>query len=296
MEWDESAVIALISGQVQESLSLEYKSCDSLKPSDNKARSEIGKDVSSFANSAGGVLIYGVIEYNNHLPEKLDTGYDPAVITREWLENIITSTIHPRINGVIITQVQLSTASPGRVLYVVDIPQSDTAHQASEFKYYKRHNFKSQPMEDYEVRDVMNRATAPDLQIHVRRVPCPADGAGNGRLQLGLVNRGKVIAKYASCVSQVLNDTYQFASCLDSILGPWFPDQEVSTLVRLIPHVGRVVYPDLPISLGYVEWAPKPTTTRLPATLETEFRVYAEGMPYRTTTRVVETGIPAKYE
>src|SRR5271166_5770085 len=179
--WDESAVMACISGQVKESLSLDYKRCDALNVSDDKARTEISKDVSAFANSAGGTLIYGVVEDSNHLPEKLDVGYDLHIVTREWLENIITSTIHPRINGVIITQVELAGTSTGRVLYVVEIPQSDTAHQASDLRYYKRHNFKCQPMGDYEIRDVMNRAVAPNLQVQVHRVPCPADGAGHIR-------------------------------------------------------------------------------------------------------------------
>jgi hypothetical protein len=31
------------------------------------------------------------------------------------------------------------------------------AHQARDYRYYKRHNFNALPMEDYEVRDVMNR-------------------------------------------------------------------------------------------------------------------------------------------
>lgn len=37
---------------------------------------------------------------------------------------------------------------------------------AKDFRYYKRFNFQSVPMYDYEVRDVMNRADAPDLRIN----------------------------------------------------------------------------------------------------------------------------------
>jgi hypothetical protein len=48
---------------------------------------------------------------------------------------------------------------------VVTLPQAMTRapHQASDNRYYKRFNFESVPMEDYEVKDVLRRATSPDL-------------------------------------------------------------------------------------------------------------------------------------
>jgi hypothetical protein len=51
------------------------------------------------------------------------------------------------------------------VAYVVEIPQSTTAHQATDHRYYKRFNFLSQAMEDYEIRDIMNRARRPDMSV-----------------------------------------------------------------------------------------------------------------------------------
>lgn len=52
-EWDESDIQELVAGQVQESLTLDYKACDALARTDGKKK-EISKDVSAFANSAGG--------------------------------------------------------------------------------------------------------------------------------------------------------------------------------------------------------------------------------------------------
>jgi hypothetical protein len=49
-------------------------------------------------------------------------------------------------------------------VYVVSVLQSTTAHQASDKKYYKRYNFKREAMEDYEVRDAMNRVKHPLLE------------------------------------------------------------------------------------------------------------------------------------
>ena len=56
---------------------------------------------------------------------------------------------------------RLTTQHPGRVGYVLSIPQGRTAHQASDGKYYKRFNFIAVPMQDHEIRDVMNRSRHP---------------------------------------------------------------------------------------------------------------------------------------
>jgi hypothetical protein len=55
-------------------------------------------------------------------------------------------------------------SGPNDVAYVVEIPQSETAHPALDNRYYKRFNFESVPMADHEIRDVMHReVTAPAL-------------------------------------------------------------------------------------------------------------------------------------
>jgi hypothetical protein len=163
-QWVESDLIDLISSQEKESLTLDYKACDALAQSDGK-KNELSKDVSAFANSAGGMLIYGILE-NGHVPTQLDVGFDPAAISKEWIEQVINSRIQRRIDGIVVNQVVLSTSNPGKVAYVVVIPQSIRApHQAHDKRFYKRFNFESVPMEEYEVRDTSRRSEAPDLSI-----------------------------------------------------------------------------------------------------------------------------------
>lgn len=157
--WDQSRVEEYITQGIEESLTLDYKAAGSLAKTDGK-RTEITKDVSAMANSAGGIIIYGMTEdaTNRHLPGAIDP-VDRNQISKEWLEQII-SNIRPKIGGLVIYPVPISTA-PNHVVYVVDIPQGYTAHQATDKRYYKRFNFQSEPMEDYEIRDVMNRDQHP---------------------------------------------------------------------------------------------------------------------------------------
>src|SRR5689334_1495143 len=123
-EWSKHRLDQMIADGVEENLSLDYKRADSLAKNDGK-KSEVTKDVSSFANSSGGLLIYGVAEFEdearNHLPERLDP-IRRTEISKEWLDQVIQS-IQPRIEGAFIHPVTISEAD-NTVCYVVEVPQS----------------------------------------------------------------------------------------------------------------------------------------------------------------------------
>jgi hypothetical protein len=164
-EWEEADIASLIHNKVQESLTLDYKKSDALGKTDRK-KSDLSKDVSAFANSAGGVILYGM-EEDKHYPTKVDGGLDPHDISKEWIEQVINSSVHPKIDGLRINQIPLRQSSAGGVLYALSIPAatSRAPHQADDRRYYKRYNFQSVPMEDYEIRDIYRRASTPDLWI-----------------------------------------------------------------------------------------------------------------------------------
>lgn len=165
-EWDEDDLLTMVNTKAQENIELDFKASDSLQNTDGKKK-ELSKDVSAFANSAGGTLVYGIEEdKSTHTAAKLDTGSDPTITSKEWIEQVINSNIHQRIDGIRIHQIELKTTNPGRVAYVIYVPQSTrTPHQAKDKKFYKRFNFQSVEMEEYEVRDLYRREETPDLHI-----------------------------------------------------------------------------------------------------------------------------------
>jgi hypothetical protein len=164
--WNEARLLKYIEGEIEESLTLEYKAAEALDRSDQKKK-EITKDVSAMANSAGGLLIYGISEFSEpekrHLPERI-TPVDRRRFPREWVEQIVQA-IRPRIDGIVIHSINLSSGESD-VAFVLEIPQSNTAHQASDHRYYKRFNFQAVPMEDYEIRDVMFREQTPLIALN----------------------------------------------------------------------------------------------------------------------------------
>ncbi len=146
-----------------ESIHLDYKASAALM---SDSPGEISKDVSSFANSDGGVIIYGITE-EAHKPAAIDEGVEHKKRSREWLEDKIQSNVSPRLEGLRISQLQLNDE---RSLFVVSVPRSDRGpHQDRvSHRYFKRHNFKSAPMEDYEIQDVRNRRVLLPPLISVR--------------------------------------------------------------------------------------------------------------------------------
>ena len=141
-----------VENEIKESVRLDYKRSPAL----NKGkREEIAKDVSAFANSDGGLLIYGVCEEND-LPSSLDDGvkHGRKGVNREWLEQTLSSLIQPKIDGLVINQIPVSEHSSYFVIYA---PRSRRAPHMANNTFYKRYNFSSVPMELYEVEDIRNR-------------------------------------------------------------------------------------------------------------------------------------------
>ena len=188
-EWNESALQQHIDEETEESLTLEYKAAGAFKKTD-KEKTEITKDVSAMANSAGGTIIYGISEYSDsgrkHLPETI-TPIDRKQFSKEWLEQIVNN-IRPHINDLVIHPVSLNSG-PNHVAYVVEIPHSSTAHQAFDKRYYKRFNFIAVAMEDYEIRDILNRQSTPDASVEFE-FDNPQVAAHNYLLRVYVTNEG----------------------------------------------------------------------------------------------------------
>ncbi|ALR29109.1 transcriptional regulator [Chryseobacterium sp. IHB B 17019] len=165
--WTLDKLNTFIKEGVEENLHLDYKASGSISRKNDK-KNEISKDVSAFANSDGGVIIYGIKEFDDpnkkHLPEKIDP-IDGNEYTKEWLEQIINSTISPKVHNIVITPIQVEEKDKNKLVYVVEIPKGNTAHQMSDKRYYRRYNFQSIAMDDWEIKDIINRTSKTQVNL-----------------------------------------------------------------------------------------------------------------------------------
>ena len=141
----------------QESQVIDFKDSSALNRSKNP-QGEIAKDVSAMANAVGGTIVYGVVENpKTKLAERLDDGVADPLITTEWLQQIITSNIQPKLTGV---DIQRIVMQGGGSAYVISVPQAQHSapHQNTvDRKYHIRRTTTTDQLLDYEIRDLMRR-------------------------------------------------------------------------------------------------------------------------------------------
>ena len=154
---------SLIDIQAEENTYYEFKDARAI---DDKQKAEISKDVSAFANADGGVIIYGLNEDRNTHKAVGLSFVDTLKYSKEWLENVIHSNIHRKIDNLRIYKVD-NPHNINESIYIVKIPRSSNApHMSSDNKFYKRANFKVIAMEEYEVRDSYYRTQHSVLEIY----------------------------------------------------------------------------------------------------------------------------------
>lgn len=132
---------SLIDNDIKESLNLDYKR----ELNNNK---EIAKDISSFANTNSGKIIYGVDEKDG-LPNSINWIASKGI--KKKIESVILDHIQPEIKGFNIYSIE-NPENSSQAIFVVDIPESSDAPHMANYRYYIRRNFKSEYMEDFEVK------------------------------------------------------------------------------------------------------------------------------------------------
>ena len=181
-DWWSNEIGRMLQDQTPEDLHLDYKEQRSLLPPgrgggvgiDKQKRAEdISKDVSAFLNSDGGVLVYGVAESispddtgGSPVPGSAQVGFTRGEIDKETIENLITSNIQPKPSPDLFQVVEVPYGSDGRLVFIVEVAAGfGDVWQAKDKRYYRRAQFKSEPMEHHEINMVRDRHLGPDLRL-----------------------------------------------------------------------------------------------------------------------------------
>ncbi len=128
----------------------------------------LSKQVSAFANGAGGRIFLGLDddgEIDGGVPIDLKGGG-----TRAWLEDIVPQRVDPPLQRFNVFEVgpELpgSPILPGHAVYIIDIESSSQApHQAMDHRYYLRIAGKSRPMGHVHIQDVLRRTHHPSIAV-----------------------------------------------------------------------------------------------------------------------------------
>ncbi len=165
-EQDYADVQAFLQQQIGENLTLDYKR--ELSTRSDRDHAELCKDVSALANSQGGMILYGVDEDSTDRMPQLPPFGTPRTVGRqsveEWASQVLRSGVQPPLDFemetfdygggpdrcVLVVRTNASPSSPHMVTL-----RSDNRYYG---RFYRRSNYESRIAEEYEVREMLERA------------------------------------------------------------------------------------------------------------------------------------------
>ncbi|PWI56736.1 AlbA family DNA-binding domain-containing protein [Sulfoacidibacillus thermotolerans] len=153
MKWDYTTIEALVTRIQPENDHLDYK-----RQVDTKSN-EVAKDVAAFANTSGGVILYGVIDNGTGVPTKLvgierDRGNQPI---EDWFVNVVKSVSQISGNCYEIHIVDIPDCED-KVLMVVEVKRSPLRPHMVENRFPIRDHRNSRPATISEVRAMYSQS------------------------------------------------------------------------------------------------------------------------------------------
>ena len=194
-----------VSSKQQEDLHLEFKELANGQSIGKDDRKNLAKAISGFANSDGGIVIWGISTKKDE--DRVDAADEqkpipnPNAILSEFL-HLTGQAANPIVDKLLHKVVPLPDDTGFMATYV---PTSDGGpHMAKlgEDRYYKRSGDSFMKMEHYEIADMFGRRLRPNLKLNVRKMAdSKSTAAGLLRkitMVLGIENSGRGIARFPS--------------------------------------------------------------------------------------------------
>jgi hypothetical protein len=285
---DAAAVAYLANIRASESLHFDAKRCSEPLSADDKKK--LAKALSGFANSDGGVLIYGLVAAGGDKAKGI-----PDVVTgiarvkrlnsiQSELNSLVGQSTQPPVQNVKIL-VREFKAQTNEGFILVYIPASDAGPHRSvrDREYYRRHGSGFYPMEHFEIAEMFGSRLRPQLKFYWTLRLWFGQGAPSTRMTrvyfiVGLQNIGRGTARFPGLVlSGVSPEQYG----LDGSGRFGLPKRPTSDFHKLVFGGGAddVIYPDSTLEITALnpehevaEHAPEFHPRVL------KYELYAEGM------------------
>ena len=187
-------VAAYVSSLQEEHLHLDFKLVKSASLASSDDKKNLASAISGFANSAGGLIVWGVEARKNAEGVDCATTLAPVdqvhlLVTR--LNSLTGEAADPAVDGVRHRAIEIGE---GRGFAATVVPESEVGpHMAKlgENRYYKRTGDSFYKMEHYDIADMFGRRRKPKLVVFYRCI----EFGENAALTIGLRNDGRATAR-----------------------------------------------------------------------------------------------------
>jgi len=201
-------VESMIQSRQEEYLHLDFKTITKPDLSEKSDRQNYAKALSGFANSDGGLIIWGVEASKNDRNIDCARGIKPitdAKLFLSRLNSLCGDSVSPIVEGIQNKLIELSCGSDNGIVATLIPPSDSGPHMAKsgEDRYYKRSGDSFYKMEHFDIEDMFGRRKKPKLELYTKIVI--KDVTINQQIPdkkyeiiivIGLENKGRGIALY----------------------------------------------------------------------------------------------------
>jgi hypothetical protein len=255
-----------------ESLYVDFKEVanptNPMKQNDDKEN--FAKALSGFANSNGGVLIWGVREEKNSNGEIARRGIKTFKGVGKFIETLNDRAgkwVDPSVDDYDAKPIWQDKSEDNGAVKVI-IPKSDkTPHlNLEDHRFWCRSGSNFQKMELYQIDDMFGRRPKPKLEVY-----CELSASNNEiHIKVSISNTGSVSAKNVACrvVPKYGSINYEFQKII--------PSMEKPGITFIFPDSQTIIHPGMKLSIAGFTYL----GNRLFTTLDLlDFITYCENMP-----------------
>ncbi|SHM37410.1 AlbA family DNA-binding domain-containing protein [Bradyrhizobium lablabi] len=197
LDWDKIA--AFVEQKQEENLHLDFKLVTNSELTNKDDKRNFARSLSGFANSSGGIIIWGIDARKNE--DGIDCATAIVELTKPALMVTRLNTMTGDASSPIVDGVRhkaiINPNTIGRGVVATLVPESDAGPfmaKLGEQRYYKRSGDSFYPMEHFDLEDMFGRRQKPRLVVIVEPVKIEN---GVEDYKILVLNQGRAVARHA---------------------------------------------------------------------------------------------------
>jgi predicted HTH transcriptional regulator len=183
----------------EENLQLDFKIINNANLNGSDDKRNLAKCISGFANSSGGIIVWGVDARKNAQDVDCAVGRKEIKPIKLFLSRLNTLTgqaVSPIVDGIRHRAIETSENSGFAITLVPETESGPHMAKLGEDRYYKRSGDSFYKMEHFDLEDMFGRRQQPKLELQIETSPATDDNPSED-VTFRIKNSGRAVAKHS---------------------------------------------------------------------------------------------------